>query len=104
MKLTVSRLEAYPAEEPTGRAVGFVCECDNGRSFYVDTVVSFDDGASDEDAVTKALESLGENILAQRAALEAKSALVGSDVSDQLVEPVVDDVVDDVVEPVVDES
>ena len=100
MKLTVSRLEAYPADEPNGRAVGFVCECSNGRSFYVDTVVSYDDAGSDEDAVDKALESLGDNILAQCTALESKSALLGSDVSDQLehdapvVEPVVDDIVD----------
>lgn len=86
MKLTVSRLEAYPADEPTGRAIGFVCECSNGRSFYVDTVVSFADAGSDEDALDKALEVLSDNINAQCTALEAKSALVGSDVSDRIVD------------------
>ena len=95
MKLTVSRLEAYPADEPTGRAVGFVCECVNGRSFYVDTVVSFADAGTDDQALDKALQVLGDKINAQCTALEAKSALVGEDVSSRLSD---DDVaVDDVV-------
>ena len=42
MNITVSRLEQYPSLEPTGYAVGFNCLCPNGRSFYTDTVVSFD--------------------------------------------------------------
>jgi len=85
MTLTVSRLEKYPAEEPTGWAVGLVCECaSNGKSFYTDTVVSFDDAADDEAAVAKALEVLGESINARHDVMMDKSGLLGTDVSDQL--------------------
>ena len=98
MKVTVSRLELYPHEEPTGWAVGFVCECANNKSFYVDTVVSHEDAADDEAAVAHAIETLGVGIKDRCAAIEAKSSLLGSDVSVQLGlddEPVVDDTVDE---------
>mgnify|MGYP003652184245 CR=1 FL=1 len=84
--LNVTRLESYPAELPTGWAIGFVCECDNGRSFYVDTVVNFD-AADDEDAaVDVALESLKEGVMSRCAAEDAKSPLLGTDISDRLVD------------------
>ena len=82
--LTVSRLEKYPADEPHGWAVGLICECDNGRSFYTDCVVHFDDAEDDEAAVTKAVEQLSESLESRCAQLEAKSALIGSDVIGQL--------------------
>ena len=82
--LTVSRLENYPADEPTGWAVGLVCVCNNDRSFYTDCVVSFDDADDDEAAVSKAVEQLSESIQARCLALEEKSVLIGNDVSGQL--------------------
>ena len=83
MKVTVSRLESYPAEEPTGWAVGFLCVCGIAadKSFYVDTVVSHGDAVDDEDAVDKALDVLGSSISERCAAIEARSSLLGSDVS-----------------------
>jgi len=82
--LTVSRLENYPADEPTGWAVGLVCTCDNDRSFYTDCTVSFEDAADDEAAVALAVDRLKEGIEARCTALQLKSALIGNDVSDQL--------------------
>jgi hypothetical protein len=95
MKVTVSRLEVYPAEEPTGWAVGLVCECDNGNSFYVDTVVSNTDAADDQAALDAALVTLGPGINERCGVLDARSSLIGSDVTAGLGN-VVDDVVDDV--------
>ena len=80
--LTVTRLEKYPAQEPTGWAVGFVCECDNGRSFYNDCIVSFERANDDEEAVNVALEELKEVIHHRCTQMESKSELVGSDVKD----------------------
>lgn len=82
--LTVSRLEKYPADEPHGWAVGLVCECDNGRSFYTDCVVHFDDAEDDEAAVVKAVEQLKQSVMDRCTSLEEKSALIGNDVIDQL--------------------
>ena len=79
--IVVSRLEKYPNDEPTGWAVGFHCTADNDRSFFVDTVVSFEDAADDEAAVTFALEALGDQIGLQLDDLNSKSALLGSEVS-----------------------
>ena len=80
--LTVTRLEKYPDPEPTGWAVGFVCECSNGRTFYNDVIVSFERANDDEEAVNVALEELGEIIHHRCTQMESKSDLVGSDVKD----------------------
>jgi hypothetical protein len=82
--LTVSRLEKYPAEEPNSWAVGLVCECDNGRSFYTDCTVSFEDAADDDAAVTEALVRLKDSIMSRCTDLDSKSALIGNDVLGQL--------------------
>ena len=82
--LTVTRLQKYPKDEPTGWAVGFVCECDNGRTFYNDTIVSFDDADDDDGAVNVALANLEEVITLRCEGLESKSELLGSDVADRL--------------------
>ena len=82
--LTVSRLEKYPADEPTSWAVGLVCECDNGRSFYTDCTVSFEDAIDDSAAVTVALDRLKDSIHARCTDLDGRSALIGNDVLDQL--------------------
>jgi hypothetical protein len=94
MNVTVTRLEHYPSREPTGYAVGFTCNCANGRSFYTDTTVSYDDASDDEEAVSAALESIGENIQSRCDAMSQlpqlpdeverpPSELLGNDVSDQ---------------------
>ena len=106
MNITVSRLEQYPSLEPTGYAVGFNCSCTNGRSFYTDTVVSFDNAETDEEALAAALEVLGESIQSRCDSLSKlpqlpepvdrpASELLGDDVTSQLPEPEVDEVVDE---------
>jgi len=82
--LNVSRIEKYPKDLPTGWAVGFVCECDNDRSFYVDTVVSFDNADNEDEAVDKALNSLKDGIKSRCDSEDAKSSLLGLDVKDKL--------------------
>tara|TARA_R110000751_G_scaffold214118_1_gene317637 strand:- start:88 stop:336 length:249 start_codon:yes stop_codon:yes gene_type:complete len=81
MKIVVSRLEQYPEDEPTGWAVGFNVVAGNGRSFYVDTVISFDKADKDEDAIAVALQGLKKSINSRVTALNKKSALIGSEVS-----------------------
>ena len=79
-KIIVVRLEPYPSDEPTGWAVGFNVVCDNGRTFYVDAPVSYDEAKSDEEAVNKAYEKLKESIDTQVKELEKKSPLLGKEI------------------------
>ena len=78
-KITISRIEKYPADEPTGHAVGFTVETSNGKSFYVDTTVSFDDADDDDKAVSEAYKSLKDTIDSRVSDLEAKSSLLGTE-------------------------
>lgn len=77
-EITVVRFEQYPPDEPTGWAVGFNVTCNNGRSFYIDTVVGFDKSQTDEEAVNVALEELRETIQNRVNELEKKPALIGA--------------------------
>jgi hypothetical protein len=76
-EVTVVRLEQYPPEEPAGWAVGFNVVCSNGRSFYIDTIVSFDKAETDEEAVEVALQELREQIESRVRELEKKPSMVG---------------------------
>jgi hypothetical protein len=76
-EITVVRVEQYPPEEPIGWAIGFHVVCSNGRSFYIDTVVSFDKAQTDEEAVNIALQDLKETIQNRVNELEKKSVLIG---------------------------
>ena len=84
MNIVVSRLEKYPAEEPTGWAVGFTVTANNERSFYTDCVVDFESAEDDESAVNVALELLKDNINSRVEAIESKPSLLGVDVTDKL--------------------
>jgi len=76
-KITVARFEKYPPEEPTGWAVGFLVELENGRSFYVDTTVGFEEANTDEEAVNVAWGKLQDSVNTQVEALSNKSPIVG---------------------------
>ena len=78
MEIKISRLDQYPAEEPCGFCVGFSITCDNGKSFYQDTNVSFDEAKTSEEAVDKAWEKLKEGVISTDTTLGAKSALLGT--------------------------
>jgi len=80
-KIIIARLEPYPSDEPTGWAVGFNVICNNGRTFYIDTPVSYDEATSDEEAVNKAYKKLKESIDTQVKELERKSPLLGKEIS-----------------------
>jgi hypothetical protein len=66
---------------PRGWVVGFNVVCNNGRSFYVETEVLFDEAQSDEDAVNVALEKLREDVYRKVDELEKKSLLIGKRIS-----------------------
>jgi len=78
MKITIARLETYPAEEPTGYAVGFSVSLPNGTSFYRDVVVGFNDALTDEAAVGKAVEQLKTQLAEEAERLDKKSSLLGT--------------------------
>jgi len=79
-KVIVSRLEPYPAEEPTSYAVGFTVTCSNDRSFYIDTTVTFEEAQTDEEAVQVALDKLRDDINSKVQTIEAKSTLLGREI------------------------
>ena len=54
----VTRLDHYPAENPTGWAVGFTVTTDNNRSFYRDTVIPYGDASNDNLAIDLAYGKL----------------------------------------------
>jgi hypothetical protein len=76
-EITVVRFEQYPSDEPEGWAVGFTVTCSNGRSFYVDTSVSFSEADNDEMAVEVALNKLRDQIESTVAMFESKSSVIG---------------------------
>ena len=78
-KIIISKLIKYPAEEPTGFAVGFTVTTESNRTFYIDTLVSFDLATTDEQAVAIAYTNLQATIASQVAALDAKSNLLGTE-------------------------
>ena len=42
MKIKVSKFEPYPEINPTQNAVGFTISFENGRNFYIDTLVDLE--------------------------------------------------------------
>ena len=85
MKILISRLEQYPAEQPIGFCVGFTVSATNGRSFYQDTVVSFDNASDDQSAVDFALAQMINGFKSQCDTLEAISQLLGAVVTEEKV-------------------
>ena len=77
MKVKVVRLEAYPQDVPTGKAVGFQLTFQNGRMSYLDTVVDLT--LSDEDAVEQAFEDLQDQIQNQLELYGSLSPVLGTE-------------------------
>ena len=84
----VTRLDQYPAEDPTGWAVGFTVETDNGRSFYRDTVIPFTDADSDNIAIDLAYGKLSKKLHMLTASYEKQGSRLGSEYVDRLNPPV----------------
>jgi len=113
MNVKISKYELYPQPSPTGLAVGFSVSLDNGKSFYLDTIV--DMGLSEEEAIEAAWNSLKssidsrieelskpvEPVVLQTSAL-GKAFIPSADEGShgQLIAPVVEEVIS---EPVIEE-
>lgn len=76
MKITIAKLEKYPADFPTGIAVGFNVTFDNDRAIYIDTVVGLD--LTEDEAVKAAWEQVKGSVDAQKLTIGALPKLVGS--------------------------
>ena len=79
MKVTVARFELYPSDDPTGYVVGFRVSASNGRSFYRDILVNFEENESRSDAeiVETAWSEMKEDIILEVERLESKSDIIG---------------------------
>ena len=77
--LKVARMSLYPADEPSGYAVGFSAVAENGRGVYRDIVISLEaaEGLSDDEIVNLAWIQLGPGIEMEMETQGAKSALIG---------------------------
>ena len=75
----VTRLDHYPAENPTGWAVGFTVTTDNNRSFYRDTVISFTDADSDNLAIDLAYGRLQSKLNDLTESYEKQGSRLGSE-------------------------
>jgi len=79
----VTRLDQYPAEDPTGWAVGFTVTTDNNRSFYRDTVISFIEATSDNLAIDLAYGRLRQKLYSLTASYEKQGSRLGSEYIDR---------------------
>ena len=75
----VTRLDHYPAENPTGWAVGFTVTTNNNRSFYRDTVISFTDADSDHLAIELAYGRLQSKLNDLTESYEKQGSRLGSE-------------------------
>lgn len=65
MKVRIIKYETYPIDNPNSYAVGFDISLENGRSFFMDTLVKMEDigsGMIDEDIVSLAFNKIEESI------------------------------------------
>ena len=91
MRIKIIKFTPYPKEDPTGYAVGFDVVLPNGRGFYIDTAIPFDEletESTDEEITAKAYNKLKERIDARAEELNEKRSIIGSDF---LVDPPEDD-------------
>jgi len=81
MKAKVIKYHPYPKDNPEGYTVGFDITLSNGRSFYIDTLLSFDEignNTVDEQIIDLALKKLNTKIEERRAQLAEIKIIVGS--------------------------
>lgn len=81
MKVKVIKYENYPVDDSIGYAVGFDVVLENGRNFYVDTLVEYveiESGCIDEDIVNLAYSKV-ETLITEKANLLAysKPSIIG---------------------------
>lgn len=76
MQVKIAKFEKYPAEFPTGYAVGFDITFENGRSQYIDTIVSLD--LTEDEAVTAAWQNVKASVENFKTTVGALPKLVGA--------------------------
>ena len=95
MQVKIAKFEKYPAEFPTGYAVGFDITFENGRSQYIDTIVSLD--LTEDEAVPAAWQNVKASVENFKTTVGALPKLVGA-----VFTPPVEE--EEVVEEVVEEA
>ena len=76
MQVKIAKFEKYPAEFPTGYAVGFDITFENGRSQYIDTIVSLD--LTEDEAVPAAWQNVKASVENFKNTVGALPKLVGA--------------------------
>ena len=85
MQVTVAKFESYPQLSPTSRAVGFTVTFDNGRSVYIDTIVSLD--LTDDVALKAAWENIKGQVENYKSTIGATAPILGSFFAPNPVDP-----------------
>ena len=113
MQIKIAKLHQYPAEIPTGIAVGFHVTFDNDRTIYIDTIVPLN--LTEDEAVAAAWENVKASVESQKETIGVLPKLVGSVftppvVAEEAIEVVEEaieetqEVVEEVVEEVLEET
>jgi len=77
--IKVTRMDHYPVDSPVSWAVGFTVETNNGRSFYRDTTVSYQEASNDNLAIDIAYGKLQKKINQLVENFERQGSRVGSE-------------------------
>ena len=79
-KYKIAKFNLYPADEPTGMAVGFSVK-HKGREAYQDTVIPLAacEGLTEEEIADLAFENVRAGLEARAAVFETKGEILGSD-------------------------
>jgi hypothetical protein len=98
MQIKIAKLHQYPAEIPTGIAVGFHVTFDNDRTIYIDTIVPLN--LTEDEAVAAAWENVKASVESQKETIGVLPKLVGS----VFTPPVVAEEAIEVVEEAIEET
>jgi histone H3/H4 len=106
MQIKIAKLHQYPAEIPTGIAVGFHVTFDNDRTIYIDTIVPLN--LTEDEAVAAAWENVKASVESQKETIGVLPKLVGSVftppvVAEEAIE-VVEEAIEEVLEEVIEET
>ena len=77
--IRVTRLDHYPVDNPVSWAIGFTVETSNGKSFYKDTTVSYQEAGNDNLAIDLAYAKLQKIINEITARYEQQGSRLGSE-------------------------
>jgi histone H3/H4 len=107
MQIKIAKLHQYPAEIPTGIAVGFYVTFDNDRTIYIDTIVPLN--LTEDEAVAAAWENVKASVESQKETIGVLPKLVGSVFTPPVVAAeeaieVVEEAIEEVLEEVLEET